>query len=300
MLTGYVASTVLADIDGDGDYDIIGSTGYNDFSVFYIENTGTASAAAFGTPTATPFGADSTLVTSVVDIDGDGDLDLLGFQDSPSVSRTGHVFLENTGNATTPTFANPVPAFGLSYTSGDQSFVDFGDLDADGDLDALRYDYYPTDEFHSQENTGSTSAPVFAASPSANPFGLNVVTDYFIPTLVDLDGDGDLDVIIPDYYGGGNVFFENQPLTTSIDEVDEIKSTIYPNPANSFINLKIDNSEEGAYLISVLTVDGKVVYIGSTTGDVTRIDLSQFKKGTYIIEVKNQNGAIKRENFIVG
>ena len=68
-----------------------------------------------------------------MDIDGDGDLDaFIG-------DASGDIFLfENTGDVSTPTFANTGVAnpFGLSNV-GMNACVAFADIDGDGDLDAF-------------------------------------------------------------------------------------------------------------------------------------------------------------------
>jgi hypothetical protein len=49
------------------------------------------------------------------------------------------------------------------------------------------------------ENTGTATAPAFAAGVS-NPFGISApLTDYMFPQFVDLDGDGDLDLLSTEY-----------------------------------------------------------------------------------------------------
>jgi hypothetical protein len=131
---------------------------------------------------------------SFADLDGDGDLD--------AVVGTGDGILryfENTGSATAPAFteragtANPID-FGtvLNYSA-----PSFGDLDGDGDLDAVagsingRLAYF--------ENTGSATAPVFYPvneASSDNPFVGIDVGSASTPSLADLDGDGDVDAIV--------------------------------------------------------------------------------------------------------
>ena len=98
------------------------------------------------------------------DIDGDGDLDaFIG-------ERYGNTeFFENTGTASSPSFAAPVTnSFGLTDV-GYSSNLTFADIDDDGDLDVFIGDSSGYTEFF--ENTGTASSPSFAA-PVNNPFGL--------------------------------------------------------------------------------------------------------------------------------
>ena len=115
--------------------------------------------------------------------------------------------------------------FGLSFTNqvSGQWFLDpvenpFGlvstyeiaiprtaDLDDDGDLDLLVGEYYGAMLYF--ENTGSANNPAFTA-PQVNPFGLDSTYEFAIPAFVDLDNDGDIDLMVSEYYGNQQ-YFEN-------------------------------------------------------------------------------------------
>ncbi len=198
---GRRSSPALADLDGDGDLDaLIGASSGN---TFFFENTGSAMAPAFAAPQTNPFGLDNVYFSSrpaFADLDGDGDLDaLIGERDGNTF------FFENTGSATAPAFAAPqTNPFGLTSV-GYYSSPALADLDGDGDLDALIGEGYGSTFFFA--NTGSATAPAFAA-PQTNPFGLAYVGYVSSPALADLDGDGDLDVLIGEGYGS-TFFFEN-------------------------------------------------------------------------------------------
>jgi len=74
---------------------------------------------------------------------------------------------------------------------------------------------------------------------------------------------------------------------TSISEVSYSKLEIYPNPASSFITIK--NAPINS-VISITSIDGKIVSqeLKLNNGD-SFIDVRNFKKGLYILAVKNGN-----------
>jgi hypothetical protein len=85
--------------------------------------------------------------------------------------------------------ANPFDGIVLSS----QSTPSFVDLDGDGDLDLVVGASDGTLKYY--ENIGSATAPVYMAG-ATNPFdGIDVGTQS-TPTLADLDGDGDLDLVV--------------------------------------------------------------------------------------------------------
>ncbi len=128
---------------------------------------------------------------TLVDLDGDGDQDLVVGGDSLT-----HYF-RNTGSSTAPAWVSvsgtesPLAAIGPVLGAAPR----LSDLDGDGDLDAvlggqngvLRY----------WDNTGSSATPAYVeATGTANPFAAVDVGDNAVPELADLDGDGDLDAVV--------------------------------------------------------------------------------------------------------
>lgn len=144
-----------------------------------------------------------------VDIDGDGDFDVF-------VSSSDGVihYYKNTGNATTPVFAEQTgsanPLNGITFAYGVTPV--FVDIDGDGDKDLFigRYDgaidYY--------KNTGNATNPVFTLETgSNNPLNGVTVANYATPAFVDIDGDGDFDVVIGE--GSGTIEYYQNTGTAS-------------------------------------------------------------------------------------
>ncbi|MCC8997670.1 MAG: FG-GAP-like repeat-containing protein [Nitrosomonas sp.] len=143
-----------------------------------------------------PFGLSS--LSNLADIDHDGDLDAFSGNDAGNT-----LFYRNTGTASNPVFAaSQTNPFGLTNVGEKNAFVD---IDNDGDLDVFAGDSSGNTRFF--KNTGTATNPAFAA-PVNNPFGLANVGTYSDPVFVDIDGDGDMDAFVTEYYGGVN-FFKN-------------------------------------------------------------------------------------------
>ena len=73
------------------------------------------------------------------------------------------------------------------------------------------------------------------------------------------------------------------------DDSDDVNMlSIYPNPAESFINLEL-SSDINVYDVSIIDLMGKEVYNSSSLSS-TRIDISSLEVGNYIIVVNSDSG----------
>jgi hypothetical protein len=293
--TYYYAMPAFADLDDDGDMDLMVSDYYN--GLHYFENTGTASEPAFADPLLNPFGIEFNFSyflfpITFADIDNDGDMDLFAGESFLGYTNFfGNIqYYENTGTASNPAFASPQEnPFGLTNTFF-LACPTLADLDGDGDLDLLVGEglisgaYNPYDgNFQYFENTGTPTEPAFT-DPVLNPFGL-VSTNYLaLPTFVDLDDDGDFDLLVGEYFGALE-YYENVN-SSDIDELLNANSiSIYPNPANDLLTIDTDKKIEQIIISDVL---GKTALnLMNPSNQFSVYDLSP---GIYSIRILFQDG----------
>lgn len=191
---GNNAAPSFVDIDADGDKDVfIGDFNGN---LRLYRNTGTAAAPVLTLQTGglNPLNAVDVpyyASPSFVDIDTDGDMDVIIGEYWGTI-----VYYRNTGTTAAPVFtaqagaANPFNGVSLPWAA-----PGFINIDADGDMDALVGVLDGTIRHY--RNTGTSTVPVFTVQTGvANPFTGVDVGDASNPSLVDIDGDGDLDVFI--------------------------------------------------------------------------------------------------------
>ena len=213
--SGYNAPT-LGDVDGDGDEDLLvgvlgGAYNPNTTTIdnfHYLEHTadGTFHHRTSRFLSTLDFGAES--VPIVVDLDGDGDPDLLvGNKIEQHDTQNGKLSrLINEGSAGTPRFRMDGE---LDVGGGYHLTPAFGDLDGDGRLDAILGTW--EDELRLYRNTagdGSIELELVDSAFVTLTRGRNAT-----PTLGDVDGDGDLDLFVGESSGTLN-FYENVGSTT--------------------------------------------------------------------------------------
>ena len=182
-VTGTSNAVVVADLTGDGAPDIlVGNNGQDAFLV----NDGTAQ---FTDETADrlPQSDDVTQDLELGDVDGDGDLDLIVGNEGDN-----KLYLNDGTGRFTDESAARIP---LRAAPEETREADFGDVDGDGDLDLLFANVRlfvdgadPQNRLLINDGTGVFADETSARLPADSARALD-------GDLVDLDADGDLDII---------------------------------------------------------------------------------------------------------
>jgi IPT/TIG domain/FG-GAP-like repeat len=182
-------TTTVGDVNGDGKADLIGvNNSSTDHSTWVMLSSGSS----FGTPvqwSSLPFAG--TVVTLAGDVDGDGDADLVGVNDSATDHST-WVMLSSGSS-----FAAPVQWSSTAFSGTEKTLL--ADVDGDGKVDLVGVNDVPTDH--------STWVMLSNGTAFRTP---GLWTSQAVPgadgTLVaDVTGDGKADALGPDDQGGMNV-----------------------------------------------------------------------------------------------
>ena len=179
---GVNSSPTFVDLDGDGDLDLV-SGEINGVFVFYRNDGSNFAEVTGGNNPLDGLDVGDRSSSTFVDLDGDGDLDLV----SGEINGV-FVFYRNDGSnfAEVTGGNNPLDGFDV----GSYSTPSFVDLDGDGDLDLVSGEDNGTFNFY--RNDGSNFTEVTGGN---NPLDGFDVGSYSTPSFVDLDGDGDLDLV---------------------------------------------------------------------------------------------------------
>jgi hypothetical protein len=130
------------------------------------------------------------------------------------------------------------------------------DIDGDGDLDAFIGNSNGSTLFFRNTAANNSADPAYAAATSA--FGITDVGNYASPSLVDIDGDGDLDAYIGNAEGD-ILFFRNTAPTAAVtaiaDDVGIFQGTVASGDTTDDTSLSISGT------ISAALADDETVLI---------------------------------------
>lgn len=203
---GLNAYPAFADLDNDSDFDLL--IGRDGSTFYYYENTGSASMPAWTRNLTLFAGVETTNYwkdPTFCDLDGDGDFDLIYGTDDGDL-----FFYENIGTASTPQFQHNPSYFRIIKTDG-FSIPSFADYDDDGDLDLLSGSILG--QLYFAKNNGTSTLPDFMRATS----GFTSLNPGFrsAPVFVDIDGDGDYDIVSGRSTGTLTLYINNNGTFTT-------------------------------------------------------------------------------------
>ncbi len=226
------ACELCLDLDGDGDKEIIvGGIAYNNLTM--LTNGGSSTNANFiANDIAFPSNNANTVAVKMdlfpcayyVDINNDGLKDLIVSPNAPNAAEDFNSVVCYTNVGT-----NSFPVFELLQKNllqdemidvGEGAYPVFFDYDNDGlkDLFIGNYGYYSSTGFQNGiayfKNTGTATQPSFdlITRDFNNLSSLNI--SNMVPTFGDMDGDGDVDMIIGGYNGKLSYFTNTASAST--------------------------------------------------------------------------------------
>jgi hypothetical protein len=135
--------------------------------------------------------------------------------------------------------------------------------------------------------TGTNELALYSSNLTTNPFAdaITHTGEFWVDGSFQTFGDVD--------NWGADIALAIFPVVDLVASVEEnvIEASVYPNPANDVLNIKVGNEEIAT--VSIVSMDGKVVAT-STNGTVNIADITA---GMYMYQVTTVAGKLANGNF---
>jgi len=256
----------FGDLDGDEDYDLIYAMVLQSY-----RNVGSPSLPSWQQDNSLVEGVEyvNCMTTCLADLDADGDLDL-----SVGTLYIGSYplfYYENVGSATQPVWQQQNSMY-ESLSPGSWTCPELADLDDDRNLDLVLAVYWG---LRAYRNTGTPEEPSWTRDDTLVD-GVSLPHGYVDPNLGDLDGDGDLDVVLGSTYGDSPIVcFENigTAQTPEWGENEDLLTGV-PQLVGSWGLDLADLDADGDVDLLVIRGNGPKVYLNH--GSVTPVESSSW------------------------
>lgn len=85
-------------------------------------------------------------------------------------------------------------------------------------------------------------------------------------------------------------------ISTSINEFENVKVAVYPNPVQNFINFDLNINN---YSVRIVDITGKTVSNSVSTSNKHKVNTTNFNNGIYFYTISNNGNTITTNKFIV-
>lgn len=119
--------------------------------------------------------------------------------------------------------------------------------------------------------------------------------NLLLPALVDLDGDHDLDIVIPRTFGLETFqieYYENTLTVTERESLENQSLKLYPNPSHSELFIT-NNSDEIVISCEVIDLQGRTLL--TLPGNNKSVPLNKLVNGTYFVRLRTSKGIMYKK-----
>jgi serine/threonine protein kinase, bacterial len=88
------------------------------------------------------------------------------------------------------------------------------------------------------------------------------------------------------------------PTTNAFTPLLDKSLNVYPNPSAGLINIDINNPNVSAKSVRIMNILGNEIYNNTSPSSNTKVDLSQYGKGFYIVTITSQQESVTRKILI--
>lgn len=107
--------------------------------------------------------------------------------------------------------------------------------------------------------------------------------------------------------GGWTYTFANKSYDASLENCETgiynnkitINSSVYPNPASSYITIEFENASNDIFTLNLYNSNGQVVYTNLSDDSRIDIDVTPFNSGLYIYRITNENATLTTSGRII-
>lgn len=129
----------------------------------------------------------------------------------------------------------------------------------------------------------------------------NITTLSLIGSYFDLDSNLVCNSLTLQPYSSKILISTTQPCLSAINEntMKQITSDVYPNPAQNYVTVKFNDTEQGIVNVSLLDITGKQLKSVYTNSDEFRLKFEDIPNGFYLVRISNSKNQSEIHKIII-